>query len=52
VNKEEMVADVEDSARKGKGKATIKKRGGGRKSCGAGGRSLDSPVLKLNAMRS
>jgi hypothetical protein len=41
-NKEEMVADVEVSAHKGKGKVTTKKRGGGGKSRGAGGRSLDS----------
>jgi hypothetical protein len=41
-NKEEMLADVEDSARKGKGKVTARKRGGSRKSWGAGGRSLDS----------
>jgi hypothetical protein len=37
-----MAADVEDSARKGKGKVATKKRGGSRKSHGAGGRSLDS----------
>jgi hypothetical protein len=41
-NKEEMSADVEDSAHKGKGKVTTKKRGGSGKSRGAGGRSLDS----------
>jgi hypothetical protein len=46
-NKGEMAVDVEDSARKGKGKVTqlpktIKKWGGSGKSCGAGGRSLDS----------
>jgi hypothetical protein len=41
-NKEEMAADVKDSACKGKGKVTTKKRGGSGKSRGAGGRSLDS----------
>jgi hypothetical protein len=41
-NMEETTADVEDSALKGKGKATTKKRGSGGKSRGAGGRSLDS----------
>jgi hypothetical protein len=46
-NKGEMAVDVEDSARKSKGKVTqlpktTKKRGGGGKSRGTGGRSLDS----------
>jgi hypothetical protein len=41
-NKEEMTADVEDLACKGKGKVTTKKQGGGGKSRRAGGRSLDS----------
>jgi hypothetical protein len=46
-NKGEMAANVEDSACKSKRKVTqlprtTKKRGGGRKSRGAGGRSLDS----------
>jgi hypothetical protein len=37
-----MAADLEDSARKGKGKVTTKKQGGSGKSRGTGGRSLDS----------
>jgi hypothetical protein len=46
-NKEEKVADVEDSARKGKEKVTdlpksTKKRGGSGRSRGTGGKSLDS----------
>jgi hypothetical protein len=41
-NKEEKVADVEDSARKGRGKVATKKRGDSGKSRGGGGRSLDS----------
>jgi hypothetical protein len=45
-NKEEMATDMEDSARKGKGKVTTKKRSGGGKSRGAGGRSLDSRRFK------
>jgi hypothetical protein len=45
-NKEEMAEDVEDSARKGKGKVTTKKWGGSGKSRGAGERSLDSCCFK------
>jgi hypothetical protein len=41
-----MAADVEDSARKGKGKVTTKKQGGSGKSRGTGGRSLDSCRFK------
>jgi hypothetical protein len=46
-NKEEMAADVEDSARKGKEKVadlpkSTKKRVGGGRSRGTGGKSLDS----------
>jgi hypothetical protein len=41
-NKEEMAADVEDSARKGKAKVATKKRGGSKKSRGGGGKPLDS----------
>jgi hypothetical protein len=41
-NKEEMAADVEDSARTSKAKVATKKRGGSGKSRGGGGKSLDS----------
>jgi hypothetical protein len=41
-NKEETVVDVEDSAHTGKEKVVTKKRGGSGKSCGGGGKSLDS----------
>jgi hypothetical protein len=40
--KEEMAADVEDSARTGKAKVATKKRGGSGKSRGGGRKSLDS----------
>jgi hypothetical protein len=40
-NKEETVADVEDSACTGKAKVATKKRGGSGKSRGGGGKSLD-----------
>jgi hypothetical protein len=41
-NKEEMAADVEDSAHSDRGKAATKKRGGSGKSRGGGGKILDS----------
>jgi hypothetical protein len=41
-NKEEMAADVEDSARTSKAKVATNKQGGSRKSRGGGRKTLDS----------
>jgi hypothetical protein len=45
-NKEEMAADVEDSAHTGREKVATKKRGGSGKSHGGGGKTLDSRRFK------
>jgi hypothetical protein len=41
-NKEEMVGDVDDTARTAKTKVTTKKQGSSAKSCGGGWKSTDS----------
>jgi hypothetical protein len=41
-NKEETAGDLDDTARTGKAKVATKKWGGSAKSCGGGGKSIDS----------